>query len=132
MKDGMTIDDPATHASIAAMFARYEQALASNDIAALDAFFWDSPQTIRYGVGEALYGFDAISAFRKARPGGSPPRTLAHQAITTFGEDFAITNTEFHRAGEARGGRQSQVWVRFADVGWRIVAAHVSLAAETS
>ncbi|MCW8307531.1 oxalurate catabolism protein HpxZ [Acidiphilium sp. PA] len=128
----MTIDDPATLASVAEMFARYEQALGSNDIAALDAFFWDSPQTVRYGVGEALYGIMAIRAFRQARAGGSPPRTLAHQAITTFGEDFAITNTEFHRTGEARRGRQSQVWVRFADVGWRIVAAHVSLAAETS
>ena len=47
--------------------------------------------------------------------------------ITTYGQDFATAMTEFHRDGDARIGRQSQTWVRFADGGWRVVAAHVSL-----
>ncbi len=128
----MIIDDPTTLADLTTAFARYEQALADNDIATLDGFFWQSPATVRYGVGETLYGYDAISAFRRARPGGSPPRHLAHQAITCFGDAFAITNTEFQRAGETRRGRQSQVWVKFPHIGWRIVAAHVSLMAEIS
>jgi hypothetical protein len=128
----MIVDDPTALADLTATFRHYEQALGDNDVAALDAFFWQSPTTIRYGVGEALYGFDAISAFRRERPGGSPPRSLARQAITIFGDDFAITNVEFLRTGETRRGRQSQVWVRFPEIGWRIVAAHVSLMAETS
>jgi hypothetical protein len=48
--------------------------------------------------------------------------------ITTYGRDCATAMTEFHRTGDARVGRQSQTWVRFAD-GWRVVAAHVSLIA---
>ena len=27
-------------------------------------------------------------------------------------------------------GRQTQTWVRFPDVGWKVVAAHVSMIAE--
>ena len=47
--------------------------------------------------------------------------------ITTFGRHTATAMTEFVREGSARTGRQSQTWVRFADGGWRVVAAHVSL-----
>lgn len=127
----MILDDPATLAEITAAFARYEQALATNDTVALDGFFWPSPDAVRFGVGEALFGFAAISAFRTTRIGGSPPRTLGRVVIKSFGSDFATTSVEFARTGEPRPGRQSQAWVRFAE-GWRIVAAHVSLAAETS
>jgi hypothetical protein len=102
-----------------------------NDTATLDALFWNSPLTLRYGVGERLYGHDAIAAFRSARAGGSPRRVLANTVITTFGHDFATANTEFRRAGETRIGRQSQTWVRTAN-GWRIVSAHVSLEADQS
>ena len=66
----MLIDDPATLAEVTAAFERYEAALMANDIAVLDELFWDSPQVLRFGVGEALYGTDEIQAFRKARPGG--------------------------------------------------------------
>jgi hypothetical protein len=124
------VNDPSTLADITAAFERYETALIQNDIAALDAFFWNSPLTLRYGVGERLYGYEAITAFRRARSGGSPQRTLGTTVITSFGYDFGTANTEFHRTGEQRIGRQSQTWVRTAD-GWRIVSAHVSLEAET-
>jgi len=127
----MIVNDPAVVAEVAAAFERYEAALLGNDIATLDGLFWNSPLTLRYGVGERLYGYDAIAAFRMARVGGSPQRVLANTIITTFGRDFATANTEFRRAGEARIGRQSQTWVRTAN-GWRIVSAHVSLEAEKS
>jgi hypothetical protein len=48
------IDDPAVVAEVAAEFERYEQALINNDVAALDAFFWNDPRAIRYGGGENL------------------------------------------------------------------------------
>jgi hypothetical protein len=126
----MIVNDPATLAEVVAAFDRYESALASNDVAVLDGLFYDSPHTLRYGVGENLYGFAEIAAFRLARPGGSPPRRVVRRVITTYGADFATANIEFQRVGSGRIGRQSQTWVRFA-VGWRIVAAHVSLMAET-
>lgn len=127
----MIVDDPATLAEVTARFEAYETALMTNDVAALDDFFWPSPLALRFGVGEALYGFDAIAAFRAAR-GGSPQRRLRGTRITSFGTGYAVANTEFLREGEARIGRQSQVWVRFQELGWRIVSAHVSLMAEKS
>jgi hypothetical protein len=127
----MIVNDPGIVAEVTEAFRRYEAALLGNDMAALDAFFWESPLALRYGVGERLYGHAAIVAFRLARKGGSPQRTLGRTVITTFGADFATANTEFHRVGETRIGRQSQTWVRMED-GWRVASAHVSLEAETS
>jgi hypothetical protein len=126
----MTINEPQTLAEVTAAFAAYEAALMANDVAALDALFWASPNVLRYGVGENLYGQDEIIAFRKARPGGSPRRTLTRTVITTFGRDYATANTEFVREGSARIGRQSHAWARLPE-GWRIVAAHVSMMADT-
>jgi hypothetical protein len=64
----MEINDPLVVAEVTAEFARYEAALVGNDVATLDTLFWASPHTLRYGVGENLYGIDAIRAFRAARP----------------------------------------------------------------
>ncbi len=64
----MIINDPATHAEVTAQFEAYEKALVTNDVAALDAFFWASPHAIRYGATENLYGAEEIAAFRAARP----------------------------------------------------------------
>ncbi len=124
--DDLVVNDPDALSEVAAVFARYEAALAANDVAVLDALFLHSPHTVRYGVGENLYGFEAIAAFRLGRRGGSPARTVHRSAITTYGRDFATTNIEFRREGGIRIGRQSQSWVR-TGAGWKIVSAHVSL-----
>lgn len=113
-------------AEVRAAFERYERALTGNDVAALDAFFWDSEFALRYGATENLYGYEAIAAFRAARPAVNLARTVTRTQITTFGTDFATANMEFERPGAGHAGRQSQTWVRFPE-GWRIVAAHVSL-----
>ena len=122
----MIINDPTAMAQLTHAFAEYEQALVTNDIATLDKLFWTSPHTLRYGVAENLYGFDAIQAFRNGRPAHNLARTVTRSALTTFGADYGVANIEFIRAGSDRIGRQSQSWVRF-DEGWRVVAAHVSL-----
>jgi ketosteroid isomerase-like protein len=127
----MLINDPQVLAEVRAAFEAYEAALMANDLEALDAFFWADPRTVRYGPGQNLYGIGEIRAFRLARVGGSPQRTLDHTVITSFGRDYATANTEFQRAGAARPGRQSQTWVRL-EGGWRVVAAHISLLAEGS
>ena len=126
----MQVDDPTVKAEVEAAFYAYERALMTDDIAAMDALFRHAPQTVRYGVGEVLYGIDEIREFRKGR-GGSPQRTLGRVEIATYGRDFATTNAEFFREGSTKRGRQSQAWVRFAD-GWKVVSAHVSLEGATS
>jgi hypothetical protein len=122
----MTTNDPLVLAEVTAAVDAYEAALMANDVAALDGFFRDAPQTVRYGVAENLYGFEAIAAFRIGRSGGSPQRRRLRTEITTFGRDFAVANVEFLREGANRPGRQSQTWVR-TEAGWKIVSAHVSL-----
>jgi hypothetical protein len=121
------IDVPAVKAEVEAAFAAYEVALVGNDVATLEALFWDDGRTIRYGGGENLYGMDAIRAFRRARSPVGLERTIDQTVITTFGQDTATAMTLFYRANApGKVGRQSQTWVRFSE-GWRIVAAHVSL-----
>ncbi len=121
----MDIDIPEVVAEVRAAFERYEQALSSNDLDTIDALFWDSPATLRYGPNGTLVGHAAISAFRRARDIKGVVRTLENTRITTFGRDLAVANTESTRPGSDVTGRQSQTWVRMAD-GWRIVSAHVS------
>jgi hypothetical protein len=77
------INRPDIVAEVQAAFARYETALMANDTAALDALFWDSPETIRYGGGENLYGIAAIRNFRAARSTYDLARDLAATVITT-------------------------------------------------
>ena len=122
----MDINRPEVHAEVSAVFARYEDALVNNQVEVLDELFWASDFTVRFGVGENLYGIEAIRAFRIARSGLGLARTLQNTTLTTFGTDFATAMTEFRREGANKTGRQSQTWVRLAE-GWRVVAAHVSL-----
>jgi hypothetical protein len=121
------VDLPDVKAEVEAAFAAYEQALVSNDVAALDALFHADTRTLRYGAGENLYGHAEIAAFRAGRSPAGLMRTLERAVITTYGRDFATANTLFRReALVGKVGRQSQTWVRTA-AGWRVVAAHVSI-----
>ena len=123
----MDINLPEVKAEVEAAFALYEKALMANDVDALQALFWDSAQTIRYGIGENLYGYDEIGAFRAARVPIGLARTTSRTVITTFGRDFATASTLFHRETvPGKVGRQMQTWARTPD-GWRVVAAHVSV-----
>ena len=123
----MIINDAAVVAEVEAVFARYEAALVSNDVAVLDELFLDSPVTIRYGIGENLYGIETIREFRLSRPSAGLSRRLEQTVITTYGRDVATASTLFYRDDAAgRVGRQMQTWIRMPD-GWRVAAAHVSV-----
>jgi hypothetical protein len=123
----MEVDLPDVVAEVTAQFARYEQALVNNDIAVLGELFRDDARTLRYGIGENLYGYGAISSFRAARSPVGLGRTTDNTVITTYGRDSAVASTLFYRDSmPGRVGRQMQTWVRFPE-GWRIVAAHVSV-----
>ena len=123
----MEIDLPDVLTEVTAQFTRYEQALVSNDVAVLDELFRKDSHTLRYGIGENLYGYDAIMAFRAARSPAGLVRKTDKTVITTYGRDTAVASTLFYRETmPGRVGRQMQTWIRFSE-GWRIVAAHVSI-----
>src|SRR5215813_9166011 len=126
----MEIDLPDVLAEVTAQFARYETALVSNDVAGLDELFRNDSRTLRYGIGENLYGYDEIMAFRAARSPVGLMRRTEKTVITTYGRDTAVASTLFYRdSAPGRVGRQMQTWIRFPE-GWRIVAAHVSVSDE--
>jgi hypothetical protein len=128
----MDIDLPDVVAEVTAAFNRYEKALVTNDIAVLDDIFREDPRTVRYGALEILYGHEEIAAFRAARSPAGLARTLSKTVITTYGRDFAMASTLFHRTtSPGKVGRQTQTWVRFPE-GWRIVVGHVSVIDENS
>jgi hypothetical protein len=119
------INIPEIVTEVTEVHERYERALSTNDLDVLDSLFWDSERTLRYGPNGTLLGHAAISAFRRARKIKGIERTVLNTLVTTFGRDFAVTNSESKRPGAAGKGRQSQTWVRMQE-GWRIVSAHVS------
>ncbi len=126
----MIVNDPATLDEVERAFAAYEQALVSNDVEALDGFFWNDPRVVRYGGAENLYGYEAIAAFRAARSPAGLMRTLERPVITTFGQDFATACTLFRRdTAPGMVGRQTQTWAR-TPMGWKVVTAHVSVIRE--
>ena len=127
----VTVNTPDVVAEVRALFERDEQALIDRDIDVLDATFWDSPHTVRYALHEHGYGFAAIHAHRVARPPGPGIKgKRIRLEILTLGRDLATVNLEFEVRGGDLVGRQSQTWVRFPGLGWKVVAAHVSTTSE--
>jgi hypothetical protein len=123
----MEIDLPEVVAEVRKAFDAYEVAIVNNDVDALNRLFRDDKRTIRYGAGENLYGYDAIKSFRVARSPVGLGRTISRTVITTYGREFATAATLYERpSAPGKIGRQIQTWFKFP-VGWRVVAALVSL-----
>ena len=122
------INDPAVSAEIAALHDAYEHALSANDLEALREFFWSSPQVVRFGVAEHLYGPAAIEEYRQNHAPVFTHRKLLRRTIVALGVETASVMCEISQVvfGVQRHCRQSQVWVRFPEIGWKIIAAHVS------
>ena len=122
--DVTAINDPRVVAEVAEAFEAYERALLDDDLPRLAHAFWDSESTVRYGLGEQLYGRTAIDAWRDGAAGVPTDRMLGPTVIATFGADTACVSTEFRDGASTVVGRQTQTWVRLGR--WQIVAAHVS------
>ena len=120
------LDRPDVIAEVRALFERYETALMTNDVDALNAFFWDDPRVTRYGIADRQFGSQALAAFRAATPAPRFTRRLENLRLTAFGDDVAVAQVEFVRSDTPLRGFQTQTWVRLPD-GWRIVSAHVSM-----
>ena len=113
-------------AEVRALFEAYEDALMRNDVAAMDAVFWDSPEVVRYGVGEIQYGIDAVKAWRATATPVPPGRAREQTRVTALSETCVLVSTLFRYPGiPGQIGRQSQTWAKLPE-GWRIVHAHVS------
>lgn len=121
----MELNIPEVVAEVTAAFLRYQTAVDTKDVVAMNELFWTSPFTVRFGPNGTLIGHDAIANYRQTRTTSAVPRALRNTVITTFGRDFAATNTETAKTAKPGTGRQSQVWIRTSR-GWRIAAAHVS------
>ena len=122
----LTPNIPEVVAEVRALWERYEQALIDNDVAILDATFWQSPYTVRLAHGEHGWGYDQIHAYRvRRKPGPGNKEARRRVEILTLGRDIATVNLEFKVRGQDQIGRQSQTWVRFPE-GWKVIAAHVS------
>lgn len=121
------INLPEVLAEVQSAFQTYEAALLRNDREALVGFFWHSPDVVRYGITEHSLGIDGMRRYRGQAAPVHPQRQLRGTVVTTFGRDAASVCTEFGAPDTPLLGRQTQSWIRFDD-GWKIVAAHVSLA----
>ena len=127
----LTPNLPEVVAEVRDLFERYEQALIDRNVDVLDATFWNSPHTIRLANNEHGYGFDRIHAHRVARvPGPGTKEKRYRVDMLTIGRDVATVNLVYKVRGKEMTGRQSQTWVRFPDVGWKVIAAHVSMIGE--
>lgn len=127
----LTPNIPEVAAEVSALFERYERALIDKNVDVLDATFWNSPYTVRLANNEHGYGFDRIHAHRVARPPGPGTKEKRYRVdILTLGHDIATVNLVYKVRGKEMTGRQSQTWVRFPDVGWRVISAHVSMISE--
>lgn len=119
-------------AEVTTSFEAYERALLSNDVPSLQNFFWKSPDAVRFGVTEQLYGYEEIAAFRQVRIPTFNQRKQLKLSINIFGDSFASVMYEYisNYADGPRHGRQSQTWAKIQG-DWKIVSAHVSLATDS-
>lgn len=128
MNNDRTPNIPEIVEEVRDLFERYEQALIDKDVAVMDNTFWNSPHTIRLANYEHGYGFDRIHAHRVARPPGLGTKEKRLRLdIVTIGRDVANITLVYKVRGQNMIGRQMQTWVRFPDIGWKVVAAHVSM-----
>ena len=123
----LTANIPEVVEEVRGLFERYEQALIDKNVEVLDGTFWQSPHAIRLANYEHGYGFDRIHAHRVARRPGPGTKEKRHRLdIVTVGRDIATVTLVYKVRDRALVGRQMQTWVRFPDVGWKVIAAHVS------
>ncbi|MGK2875838.1 MAG: AtzH-like domain-containing protein [Nocardioides sp.] len=117
-------------ADVLACFHAYEEALADNDIDAMNHWFSAGDSVVRFGVGEEQWGGGAVRLWRRTANPVRPGRTRSETRVTWCGEDVAVVSTLFHYPDQQDVGRQSQVWQRAGD-SWQVVHAHVSMRAAT-
>ncbi|TFC07069.1 DUF3225 domain-containing protein [Cryobacterium adonitolivorans] len=105
-------------------FAGYEDALARNDLAALDAWFAPGENTLRGDATGLLVGHDAISGFRGARVGTVARGIRALHVRVLDPRHAVIMSVNTPDAGGA--GLVTQLWSRSDDGAWQVEVAQVA------
>jgi Asp-tRNA(Asn)/Glu-tRNA(Gln) amidotransferase A subunit family amidase len=108
---------------VRAAVARYEAALAADDLVELDALFAPGEDTVRADAGGVVVSHAAISAYRRGR-GGAPARRVTALHVLVHGPTVATALAETLRPDGTRG-LQTQVWEK-GPAGWQVRVAHVS------
>lgn len=123
------INNPAVVAELKPLVDRYEIALSANDLGMMSLLFYNGGETLRFDPSGEQHGHGEIDAWRANR---TPPgdREVLRSEITTFDSHSAVATVEFRRSGQSGIGRQMQTWVNFSDLGWKVVAAHISFRPE--
>ncbi|MCU1447822.1 AtzH-like domain-containing protein [Cryobacterium sp.] len=107
-----------------AAFAGYEEALATNDLAALDAFFAPGEHTLRGDATGLLVGHDAIRGFRGAR-NGTVARGIRALHVRVIDPGHAlIVSVNAPDAGGA--GLVTQLWALSGTGAWQVEVAQVA------
>jgi len=109
-------------------FERYERALVANDLAALDGWFWNDPEVLRFGITDVQVGFAEVQAWRATATPVPASRRHTSRHVLALTPDVVCVDITFTSDEQTGTGRQSQVWQRRPE-GWRIVRAHVSVIA---
>jgi amidase len=105
-------------------FAGYEDALARNDLAALDAWFAPGEDTLRGDATGLLVGHDAISGFRGARSGTVARGIRALHVRVIDPAHALIVSVNAPDAGGA--GLVTQLWSLADAGGWQVEVAQVA------
>ncbi|CCH86952.1 Amidase [Modestobacter italicus] len=108
---------------VRAAVARYESALAADDLDELDALFAPGEETLRADASGVLVSHEAISGYRRGR-GGAPARVMTALHVVVHAPGVATALAETLRPDGTRG-LQTQVWEK-GPVGWQVRVAHVS------
>lgn len=104
-------------------FENYERAIATNDLAALDAAFAPGAETMRADSAGLLVGHEAISAFRSTR-GGVAERVIERLEYRELTPESAVI-VALSRFTGGGTGVQTQLW-QLIDGTWLITTAHVT------
>ena len=122
-----TANIPEVVEQVRVLFERYEQALIDKDVEVLDGPFWNSPHTIRLANAEhtATVSIASMTFGSPVRRVPAPRRSACGSTSTPWAGTSRPSRWSKGAQSEMTG-RQTQNWVRFPDVGWKVIHARMS------
>ena len=104
--------ETTAEAEVRALSDAYEAALLVDDVAAMDAAFWDDPDALRFGIAEIQRGHAAIAEWRRTAGGVPPGRRITSREVCELAPGVVAVDLTFVNGDDPTVGRQSQTWVR--------------------
>lgn len=134
---GLEINLPEVVREVKEQWTRYNQALGRGDVDTLKSYYYNSPNTVRFGRNsqEHFFSHEELTSFTGRLPINQPVgiRILDKVQVNTIGQDMGNTNALFHvdvnadaSMSPGRVHRQTHTWIRTTE-GWKIMVSHASL-----